>query len=631
MTARPLTPLIVLLAIAAAHGCERKAATAEPEPVVPANGQGVYLDDEGVPRTLLRPRGVISYGGEARGALPDSQILIGYEFVGSAEDVAEITLALDAPGIVALYGPRTSTGLWGQALLTTERARALTARTPPLPASGHYLIFLTSTAPAPGAAYTLSLLCAEGPCRADPCPDTPPCDLFCEQGYTVDAAGCRACACADADARCDEAGAGCPLGESCEDGRCQPAPACEAECPSTVSLVCGADGQTYRNRCTAECAEVEVASTGACTDRRCGPEAACPEDLVCNDEGRCVEPPCSCEPEQRPVCSTEGHTWANACLMACRGESLEYEGACVRRRCDPYSNVQGQCPSGTQCLPAITLPENLARCVSDPRSPSCIYECRATPEVQVCSDHDDCPSGAVCYMAPEARVGICAQACRTEEARAAACRGILVCAEVPLRGVEEGVGACLLPCASVGETATCFDPQVCTPDLGGRPFCQSCPCDPEAGSPVCADGVTYINACFAQCAGHAREDLTAGECSGAPPAFCPDCPADPSPVCADDRRLYNTACEALCEGATPSGDASCFDVDPPQIACRRDEDCFTTGCRDLLCAAERSDLCPQISPEYQCLATQGQCGCVDNVCRFARTPRADRCVARSRR
>lgn len=38
----------------------------------------------------------------------------------------------------------------------------------------------------------------------------------------------------------------------------------DCTCPTTGSLVCGADGRTYQNACTAGCAKTSVASQGPC-------------------------------------------------------------------------------------------------------------------------------------------------------------------------------------------------------------------------------------------------------------------------------------------------------------------------------------------------------------------------------
>ncbi|MFN3200602.1 MAG: Kazal-type serine protease inhibitor domain-containing protein [Bradymonadia bacterium] len=600
--------------------CERKAPTSESSPTTPANGQGVYQDEAGVTRTLFTPIEVINYGGMVRHDAGFEGRLMGYEFVASPEDEAQITF--EGAGAVALYGPRTPTGLWGERLLTDAGEGVMRLVSSPLSARGHYFILIQPEGD--GQGFTLSLECVGGPCLPDPCPEAPACDLFCAEGYARDRAGCRQCACDRLN--CSAEGVSCPLGEVCVEGACQPAPSCEAECPSTVEQVCGADGRTYRNACTAECARQEVVARGPCAAAQCDDDNPCPSGQMCQ-ANRCVDTPCSCTDEQEPVCSTEGNTWRNRCVMNCRGEELAYVGACVRRQCDPYAGLPNQCPEGTECFPAVSLPGNTRRCTLDPRDPECIFECRVSPDVQRCRSSDQCGNG-VCYIAPGANAGICTQACRLEGEDT--CPGALACASVTLQDLPEEAGACLLPCASPRETSICFDPQVCNPDDAGRLFCQSCSCDPDEQQPVCANGTTYPSPCFAFCAGVERGELTRGPCAEAPPAFCPDCPADPRPTCGEGR-VYASSCEALCDSARPDGDLSCVDGDLPDLTCERDEDCRPTGCDDLICAAEESDLCADVSPEYRCFATTGACGCVNGMCQFQRTTNSDRCLSRVRR
>ena len=612
--------LLLLAALLLAAGCDRQQAASDPSPLtLPPNGQGVYTDGEGTARTVLRPIGILQYGDTADGQLTADAPQALYEFTASTEDVARLEIQLAGPGAVAIYGPRSRQGLWGAPLSHTQGGGGLTLQSDPLPQGGYYLIYLLGR---PGD-FSLALRCAGGPCDADACPSVDACDLFCPGGHRLDEAGCRQCACDTV--ACDGGEGSCPLGQICVDGACQAGPQCEAECPALVDPVCGDDGRTYRNPCTAACAEQRAPTPGPCEATRCGDDLPCPSGQRCQG-GQCVPAECACGDEMEPVCSAEGNTWPNLCVMQCQGEPFDYRGPCVQRRCDPFAEADG-CPSGSECFPATDVPGNLPRCLDDPQSDACVYACRARPEVQPCADTTQCPQDTVCYVGPEAEIGACVQRCQLREGPRA-CRGALGCADVPLSGEAEGVGACLLPCGVQGETATCFDPQICAPTASGHLFCQACQCDGAVDAPVCVDGVTYNNPCLARCAGHSDADLQAGACEGEP-ALCAACPTDMRPVC-DDDTLYASACEARCDGATLVNAGACLGEPPPEMSCRRDEDCAPTGCDGLICAAASTDLCPDVSLEYRCFAGGGQCGCVEGRCSFERTARTDVCLRRLR-
>lgn len=143
-------------------------------------------------------------------------------------------------------------------------------------------------------------------------------------------------------------GTGCPAGEYCKflpstrcgsgdrTGECTP-PA--QACDDVYSPVCGCDGQTYSNGCTASAAGVSVQATGEChspgtlgVGDRCGglvPPGApsCDEGLFCQHQpgalcgaadapGECVEIPKSCPTTGDLVCGCNGVTYANACAAA---------------------------------------------------------------------------------------------------------------------------------------------------------------------------------------------------------------------------------------------------------------------------------------------------------------------------
>nr|XP_011430571.2 serine protease inhibitor dipetalogastin [Crassostrea gigas] len=78
-------------------------------------------------------------------------------------------------------------------------------------------------------------------------------------------------------------------------------------CSSEDRPVCGQDDQTYKNKCEAEMAGVDI-----------------------KHEGKCVRL-CKCPKILRPVCGENGVTYANKCLAECRGIFNYTQGPCSQQ------------------------------------------------------------------------------------------------------------------------------------------------------------------------------------------------------------------------------------------------------------------------------------------------------------
>ncbi len=602
---RPVRCVLPLLLVLTAAACDRGGGPPPPPPPeAPPSGGGRYTDGEGVARTLFRPLGVLTYGGSETTTLPEGDALVGYEFAAApaATAVLTVTWSGDAPVSVSVHGPRNAVGLWGEALAADDGRGEVVVRHA-VSTEGMYFVLLRGLGRG-RPAVTVTLTC-EGDCPAPACAEVAACDRVCPGGFERDADDCRVCACVDAGC----GGGGCPAGQVCEAGAC--VDPC-AGCPGVLDPVCGADGRTYPNACVAACRAVETVARGPCAGPPpCDRDRPCPDGLACVG-GQCQPPACECAPERAPVCSVDGRTFANPCVADCLDADIDHRGGCLPDRCER----DAECREGTRCVPASAalVPDNGRRC-GRADDADCVKHCVPAPES--CGDDAPCDDGRVCVGAEGDRPGFCAAAC---DDAPDACGPGMRCA-----AVGEGPATCLPLCTRDGR---CPRGTTCAEAGGERGVCAPCACDedPDA-APVCAEGRTYPGACAARCDG--RQRFSAGACPDGP-TDCADCPLSPRLFCGDDGTLYASGCEARCADAAPAPPEVCFEG-PVRLGCRQDADCARTGCDGQVCAAGPADVCPDLSDEARCQATEGACGCVEGVCGFRTTPESAACVEERRR
>jgi Kazal-type serine protease inhibitor-like protein len=331
-------------------------------------------------------------------------------------------------------------------------------------------------------------------------------------------------------------------GAADQSGTCRETP---DACTEQFAPVCGCDGQTYGNACSAHAAGVSVASEGECAPSPGGTAcggllgAQCADGEFCNfpieaicgaadATGTCEATPEVCTDIFAPVCGCDGNTYPNACNANVAGVSVASEGECAP---SPGGTVCGgllgaQCADGEFC----NFPLEAICGAADATG-----TCETTPDACTREFNPVCGCDDQTYNnACEAHSNGVSVA---SEGECAPATGGTVCGG--FRGAQCADGEfCNFPleaiCGAADATGTCEPtPEIC-PDI----FAPVCGCDDR----------TYSNECDANRAGVSV--ASSGEC--APSTGGGTCGGLLGAQCGEGE-FCNFPLEAICGAADQTG------------------------------------------------------------------------------
>ena len=148
---------------------------------------------------------------------------------------------------------------------------------------------------------------------------------------------------------------------------------------------------------------------GTCTTTGDCPAGEYCAGTSCEGPGRCAERPAVCTREWMPVCGCDGRTYSNRCTAASAGVRVASEGECTGGDCPHTARGtccfdDADCSEGTVCRGARCIEGGEGTCVVPPGRGQCWADTDC-PRGLRCVGHSRCPCGAMCLV-PD-RPGTC--------------------------------------------------------------------------------------------------------------------------------------------------------------------------------------------------------------------------------